>query len=370
MRKSILLAALLPLMAGCDPQIASENDTDSTASVVASNGSREAVLIETAIMDERGFGTPMVAARAQIPTDWRTQGGVHWDRRSDCVSNHMRFNWLATSADAREALEIMPGWSWQLQGTEIQMNPCPALGIRDVRSFLETVAQRYPGARVIGFRERSALAPQPTPVEGARAYAAAGELHIAYATPIGEMRERLTATLNISELQGNVAMTVPLVLAHRTTGRDPDVEFTDRFLASMQVDTEWQATMEQTAMRLIAQISERQRQQISAWHANEMARINARGAADRAAIRMQAQSDVSQIYSNIWANSQATDDRIHRRTLETIGEYNTYADPASGGVVRESTHFDRVLRTEDGTYISTNDPYLNPAGSRELERIP
>ena len=122
-------------------------------------------------------------------------------------------------------------------------------------------------------------------------------------------------------------------------------------------------------MRRIAEISQRQSQAIATWHAGEMARINARGAADRAAIRMQTQREVSQIYSNIWSQSQATDDRIHRRTLEAIGEYNTYADPARGGVVRESTQYDRVLRTEDGGYISTNDPYLNPAGSQELERI-
>jgi len=38
--------------------------------------------------------------------------------------------------------------------------------------------------------------------------------------------------------------------------------------------------------------------------------------------------------------------------------------------VRESIEYDRVLRTENGGYISTNDPSFNPAGSEELDRVP
>lgn len=372
MRGFSLVPILLAVLTGCNSQTATEaNLTENPAAAVTEVEKQvAAALVETAIMDERGFGAPMVAARTQIPANWRTQGGVGWDRSSACVTNHLRLNWLATSPDGREALELMPGLSWQLQGTDIPMNPCPPLAIGDARSFLEAVAQRYPGVRVLGFRERPELAPPVQSANGARAHATVGELLVAYASPAGEVRELLTATLNVSELQGNVAISVPTVLAYRVTGRDPDPAFTDRFSQSMKIDAQWQAAMQETSMRLIAEIAARQRQDIAAWHAREMARINARGAADRAAIRMQTQREISQIYSNIWSQSQATDDRIHRRTLEAVGEYNTYADPAGGGVVRESTQYDRVLRTEDGSYISTNDPYLNPAGSQELKRIP
>lgn len=382
MRGLFMLPALLALAAGCESRSSAESDSGGVAAsdlpaatpagdaAPARRTSRETVLVDTAIMDEHGFGGPMVAARARIPADWHTRGGVGWDRRSECVSNHLRLNWLAQSPDAREALEIMPGLAWQLLGTDIPMNPCPPLAIRDARDFLLTVAQRYPGARALSFRERPELAPPVQAVNGARAYANVGELLIAYASPAGEVRELLIATLNVSELQGNVAISVPLVMAYRVMGRDPDPAFIDGFINSMKVDTRWQAVMQETSLRIINEISARQRQDIATWHAGEMARINARGAADRAAIRAQTQREVSQIYSNVWRQSQATDDRIHRRTLEAIGEYNTYADPASGGVVRESTDYNRVIRTQEGNYISTNDPYLNPAGSQELERIP
>ncbi len=380
MRDSMILGlVVLVTLAGCGsresvpPSAEARNpaaDIRAAAPVTEPAPIKESGPVETRIVDERGFGQPMVAARAEIPGGWQTRGGVGWDRSSDCVTNHLRLNWLAVSPDGRRALELMPGLTWQLAGTDIPMNPCPPFAIRDTREFLEIVARRYPGVRVLGFRDRPDLAPPAQPVNGARARTMAGELLIAYPSGGAEMRELLTASLNVTELQGNVVIGSPLVLAHRVVGADPDPAFSDRFMKSLKVDAQWQERTQQTAMQIIEQVSMRQRQDIDAWHSREMARINARGMADRAQIRAQTQREVSQIYSNIWADSQATDDRIHRRTLESIGEYNTYADPAAGGVVRESTHYNRVIRAEDGSYISTNDPYLNPAGSQELERIP
>jgi hypothetical protein len=321
------------------------------------------------IPDAAGFGQPMVAATAQIPVGWSTRGGVSWDRNSQCVSNHLRLGWLAASATGRHALEIMPGYNWQVQGTDIEMNPCPPVGIRSAREFLQTIAQRYPAARAMHYRDRPDLV-QPQQASGpANVRVEAGELLIAYHDGSKTVTELLIASLTLSELQGNVVVGVPAVYAYRTTDREIDPLFLDRFIQSLKVDSQWMANVQQTSQALVARIAEEQRRNIAVWHQGEMAKINARGAADRANIRAQANREVAQIYSNTWANSQATDDRIQRRTLETIGEYNTYTDPSSGGVVRESTHYDRVIRTQNGSYISTNDPYLNPAGSQELERL-
>jgi hypothetical protein len=327
-------------------------------------------LVQTQIMDQAGFGQPMVAAYAQIPGNWQTRGGVAWDRSTECVANHLRLNWLAASPDGRQAMELMPGYSWQVQGTDIPMNPCPPLAIRTTQQFLQMIAQRYPNVRVLSYRERPEYVTQPQQPPGLRVQMSAGELLIAYQQGPVEVRELLTTTLNISEAQGNICINSPVVYAYRVAGDTPDPQVSDRFIQSLKLEPQWQAQVQQTSSQLIAQIAERQRQSIATWHANQMARINARDAADRAQIRMQTNREVAQIYSNIWSNSQATDDRIQRRTLEGIGGYNTYADPSNGGVVRESTQYDRVLRTQDGGYISTNDPYLNPAGSEELQRIP
>jgi hypothetical protein len=337
---------------------------------VAVAPSESAELVETHIMDQSGFGSPMIAARAQLPSNWQTRGGIAWDRSSDCVSNHVRVNWLAVAPDGRQAMELMPGYSWQLQGTDIQMNPCPPLAIRTPQQFLQTIAQRYPGARILSYRDRPELAPRPQQTNGTNVEAVAGELLIAYRNGAAEIRELLTTTLTISELHGNICISSPVVYAYRVAGGEPDPEFSDRFMKSLTIDPQWMAQVQEVSNERVAQVAERQRRNIAIWHNNEMNRINARGAAERAQIRAQTNREVAQIYSNIWSNSQATDDRIQRRTLESIGGYNTYADPSSGGVVRGSIEYDRVIRTNEGNYIGTDDPYFNPAGSEELQRIP
>jgi hypothetical protein len=98
--------------------------------------------------------------------------------------------------------------------------------------------------------------------------------------------------------------------------------------------------------------------------------INLKGASDRSQIRMQTQRDISQIYSNTWQSTQATDDRIHRRSLEAIGEYNTYRDPGSNTPVRATIHNKHVWKVDEGKYISTNDPNFKPNNGVELNRIP
>jgi hypothetical protein len=233
------------------------------------------------------------------------------------------------------------------------------------------VAQRYPGARVLEYRERPELAPEAKSDQpGITVRTEAGQLLIAYQSGGREVRELLTAMLTISQLQNNVVIGVPAVYAQRTVRRELDGALGDRMIASLKPDPAWIENVQRVGRAEVERVSKSQRERIAIWHARRMAEINARGMADRAAIRAQTNREVAQIYANTWANGMATDDRIHRRTLEAIGGYNTYADPAGGGVVRESIEYDRVLRGADGTYISTNDPYLNPAGSQELERIP
>lgn len=354
--------------AGTDPSAYSNGQPASSEDQGSSDSTEDG---QANVMDLNGFGSPIVAINVQLPAGWRTQGGVTWDRSSECVGNYLRFKWLATSRNGRDAFEMMPGYTWQLQGTQIPMNPCPALAVRTAREFLEIVAQRYPGVKILNYRDRPDLrTTNQQTMPGVRATSEAGEMLISYSSGKGEIREMLTTTLNITELQGNVMVGVPNVHAVRSTRGDPDMKTAERIRKSMVPDERWMQMMKQSSQEAIARISQNQQARIAAWHASEMSKISARGAAERSRIAMQTSREVAQIYSNTWANSQATDDRIQRRTLEAIGGYNTYVDPAAGGLVRESIDYDRVLRTESGGYISTNDPNFNPAGTQELDRLP
>jgi hypothetical protein len=117
-------------------------------------------------------------------------------------------------------------------------------------------------------------------------------------------------------------------------------------------------------------IAQEQSQGITRWHNDQMAAINLRGATERSQIRMQTQREVSQIYSQTWQSTQATNDRMHRRNLEAIGEYNTYKDPSTGTPVRGTIHNSHVWKVGDGRYVSTNDPNFKPTNGVELQRIP
>lgn len=331
---------------------------------------RETAMESTVIMDQAGFGQPVVAATVEVPEGWDTHGGMNWDRSGECVSNYVRVKWLARSDEGSE-FELMPGYAWQLQGTENMFYPCPTLPMRSPRELLEIVAQRYPAVRILEYRDRPDIA-QESPVSappGAQAHFEAGEMLISYQRDGQELREVLSTTLSISQMQGHVAISTPAVYAMRAPAGQLDPTVAERIRKSMKIDPQWLAMANEVGKQAADRIARAQRARIDSWHAGEMAKINARGARERSMIAMQTSREVAQIYSEGWYRSQATDERIQRRTLEAIGGYNTYADP-SGGTVRGSIEYDRVIRHGDGTYLGTNDPYYNPAGSEELQRIP
>ena len=104
------------------------------------------------IIDGSGFGQQMVAADVQIPAGWQTVGGVTWNDATNCIANQLQLGWSAMGPDSLTAVEILPGFHWQVAGTEIQMNPCPTAPWRSTREFLEATVQRTrPGARVLGY---------------------------------------------------------------------------------------------------------------------------------------------------------------------------------------------------------------------------
>lgn len=327
------------------------------------------------MVDAQGFGQPMTAATLQVPNGWQAQGGVNWQRGDACVSNQLRIAWVASSPRGDEAFEVMHPFAWQVQGRSIQMNPCPVMAIASARDFLMAVVQqRRPGARVLSYQDRpdivaAATAQAAPPQNGMQRKIEAGEVTIAYAASGGEFQERLWTSVTFMAVQNSLMGNAGTVYAHRRLGGAPDRAVSDRIAASMKTNPAWLAKVNEASQRFVQTHSANQSRQIQQWHAGEMARINAQGAADRAAIRSQTQRDIANIHNQTQANTQATNDRIQRRTLEGVGEYNTYSNTA-GEPVRSSIHGgDRVLQHPDGTYSSTSDPYYQPPGSVELQRV-
>lgn len=337
-------------------------------------GTRAESLQAAAIIDASGFAQPMTAATVDIPAGWRTQGGVFWHHATNCVTNKVRVEWRARSRDDLYGFEIMPAYTWQVAGTQIQMNPCPTRPFRSARAFLEAVVQqRRSGARVLQYRDRpDVVAARTAQAKGdprLRSRVDAGQLLIAYQSEGVEFREVLGTTINFTELNGNIVGGAGMVFTLRAPNGKLDFAEADRLVASFKYQQAWSQQMMPSVSSSEQRFSSGQSNAIAQWHAKEMARINAEGAADRAAIRAASSRDVAKINADTYAGTQATNDRIHSRNLEATGEYNTYRN-TDGTAVRSSIHGgERVLQGAGGGYMSTDDPYFNPAGSQELQRV-
>ena len=328
------------------------------------------------IIDQNGFGQPMVAADVQIPAGWQAVGGVSWNDNTNCVANQLQLGWSAMAPDSLTAVEILPGFNWQVAGTEIQMNPCPAAPWRSTREFLEATVQRTrPGARVLGYErladveQRMAQSAQANPQAQLRHDA--GRLLIGYAKDGVAMQELLSAAITFSSMQGNVVAGTATISSLRAPEGRLDRDLGKRIGDSMRANPQWMQAMQQRSMASLQRYDNAQRSSINDWHHRQMAIINARGAADRAAIRMRGNQEVAGIYSAIAANSSATSDRMHKTTMSGVREVDNYAG-VDGSTVQASIHGgDRVFQdtANPGNAYATDAPYAEaPAGYVELQR--
>ncbi|MDH5835705.1 hypothetical protein [Luteimonas kalidii] len=330
------------------------------------------------IIDRAGFGQPIIAADLEIPAGWQTVGGVAWNDGTDCITNQLQIGWTAMAPDSLTAIEILPGFNWQVAGTEIQMNPCPAAPYRSTREFLEATVQRTrPGARVLDYQDQPEVAQQMAQSAQSHPQAQlrhdAGRVLIAYNKDGVEMREVLGAAITFSQMQGNVVAGTATISSVRGPNGRVDFELGKRVGATMRLNPQWLEAMKQRGMANLQRVSDGQRRSINDWHNRQMAIISARGEADRAAIRMRTNREVAGIYSAIAANTSATSDRMHASNIDTINQVNSYAG-VDGTVVKSSIHGgDQVFQNSNdpSQAYSTDEAYPNPpSGYVELERVP
>ena len=329
------------------------------------------------IMDANGFGQPMVANEVQVPVDWQTAGGVSWNDGTDCIANQMNTSWRAMAPDSLTVMEIMPGFNWQVTGTENQMNPCPSAPYRSTREFLEaTVRNVRPGARVLDYQclpeaeQAMAQAAQANPQAQVRHDA--GRLLIGYQQDGVEMREVLAAAITFSAAQGNVVAGTASINSLRAPNGRLDFDLGKRIVGSLRTNPQWMQAMRQRSNANLQRHSDGQRNSINDWHNRQMAIINARGAADRAAIRMRANQDVATINNATAASNSRSSDVIQRQTIDGINQRNSYAG-IDGSIVQSSIHGgDRVFQDNANPDVaySTSDPYHAPVNATELEQLP
>lgn len=316
------------------------------------------------IMDRNGFAQPMVAATMLIPVGWKTEGGIVWAQNmSGCGPNTPHINWAATSPDGSSAIQMLPEEKWSghnMQYPGMQQSQCPNVIVTDPRQYITQYVQRVrPGARMLDYRERADIVegvakmmpPQPPDMYGmqTRQWVGAGDALLGYQLQGREMRElvgviAIFSQNRVADGMGGVMETYTTLslpsFAYRAPEGQLDFNKAAMIRNSYRADPQWSA-------------------KIAQFHAN-IARTNAKGAADRARITAQTNREISDMQMDSWRKQQESSDRGSREFNEYIRGVETYNDPINGGSVQLDNTYDNAWQLNDGTYVLTDDPSFNP----------
>ncbi|MGE0314015.1 MAG: hypothetical protein AB7P21_20590 [Lautropia sp.] len=312
-----------------------------------------------AIPDPGGFDRPMIAASILLPVGWRAEGGVVWDPRNLCSGGYA-FRWQAVSPDGASKVALVPAEGWTTNSFGATGGRCPNWPFTNLRAYLEAlVAKLDQRARVLDFRPREDLRRQfaalesssPLPSGELRSWVEAGEVLVAYTENGREMRGTIASVAYFSYSRfdgswGNAPLetlsgaTFPGFAASAPAGM-LDMQLTEAIRASAKLDPEW-------SRRINA-------------HRAAMNRDNLETARKIGQIRANTNAEIRDIQNKSWERRMKSQDRMHREYSETLREVETYRDPdAAGGTIELSNHYANAWRLQDGTYLLSNDPSLNP----------
>ena len=307
-----------------------------------------------AVIDPNGFEKPMPAMWVQVPAGWRANGGVLWNAQAPCGATPS-FQWQAQSPDGRQSIQMLPAEAWAFDNLNLNLpaGNCPRWPITNVRAYLESLVQRQrPNARVLDYRARNDLVRMPAPPsdQQTRFWKEGGEILIAYGGPNGEVRESLLAVVMFMEttmagaMPGEVrkfmsGMAGSPVIASAPAGQ-LDLAMVSHFAMSTEPDPQWQARMDKQN--------------------TAQARSGVQAQIQRGAIAADTQRSIAEINQRGYDSRNATSDVIQRQTVDGINNVDRYTDPTTGAEVQLDNRYDNAWRANDGTYIQSNDPNLNP----------
>jgi hypothetical protein len=322
------------------------------------------------VVDASGFERPLVAGTIMIPAGWSMQGGIQWSPAGPCGPDFASTVSLR-SPDGASTVTVVPAQTWIGARTNFPLDKsqgaqCPEAFFTTAREFLEASAQRmFPGARVIDYRalpekvkplqDMLAQMPPLPPTQGMEHAIGfdAGEVLIAYQQNGQEMRAAISTMVTLTRMRVADMLNPGQIALDQVTGAPTelfvvsapagalDLSLRDRIQKSVRFNPEWM-------------------QRINAYFA-EKNRINAKGAADRHAIRMDAIKKQGEIINGMYEDRQLSSDRNQREFIESIRGVETYDDPVYGGPVQLDSTYDHAWRVNGhDAYIMTNDVNFNP----------
>lgn len=326
------------------------------------------------IKDENGFNGPVEAYSILLPKGWRTEGGVKWVVNVTCPAEAVQNRLTAVSPNGAYRLDVFPQRSWQwyddpmlLQNAQRAAqfgNPgCQLARPYDAGQYLEQVfvPTELRGAQLMSHRPNEQLASvmRQQAQQNNSAYRAAGvNLESRPSAHIGRLRwadgrvgivlcavEQTVASMPNLLNGGTYASyqcraTVKTVMS-APAGQEEEAErILSTIVGSTRINPEWQAAVQRVYSNIAA--------------------VEQRETAKRAAIWRQTQNEISDIQRRTWEDSQASRDRIMDGWSQALRGVETWKEPG-GGSIELSAGYNEAWSRADGTYILSNDPLFDPS---------
>lgn len=325
-------------------------------------------------MDENGFGQPAEAYSLLLPKDWTTKGGVRWVINANCPSDAVQNRATATSPDNEFRLEIFPQSNWQwfddpmmmrnaMANAQSGFGGCPIARPFDAAGYLQQVfvPTEFRGVAMTSHRpneQMSALMKEKARQNNAAYQSAQVNLDSRPSAEIGRLQwpdgrigivlcavEQTVAMMPNLLNGGNFASyqcraTVKIMLSGPAGSEQQCERLLGTITSSSRINPEWQAAVQQVY--------------------SNIAKVEQRETAKRAAIWRQSQQEIGEIHRRSWEDSQASRDRIAESWGQVMRGVETWREPG-GGQIELSAGYRDAWSKPDGTYILSNDPLFDPS---------
>jgi len=333
------------------------------------------VLERRRFLDTMGFDRPVEAFSMLFPQDWTSDGGVRWKGVQECRGEIVGTHVKAASPDGQIQFESMPvrSFVWaddpmmrQAMQAGARQGGCQLNGTFTAAQYIEGYAQRDLGARASDIRADESHAEFAQQLDRqanavARQYGTGTEQQTTFSFgqlkwPDGREGILHVGVTNMITRKPNMigggsssfssTTVLHCVLMRFAPSRKEEAT---RLMGMLQSSSRTNPTWQQARDNFLTQLG-------NVEHAGRMERIRLFGEQSRA--YAQAQSAASDRRLRDWERQQASQDRQHKKFVQTIREVETYAD--AHGKVELSSGYRQAWSRGDGTYLLSNTPGFDP----------
>lgn len=350
------------------------------------------------IIDHRGFEKPMVAKRIAALNDWQVQGGINYHlNHTGCGVLPSHDSWAAMSQDGLSGISQLPQEKWQgsmpsmqelmgFPGMPAFQQPGGCANVTNVspQQIVQDYLSRHKrGLNQLAFRVNEQKTQELNAVLNQTMQEVPG-MQVSYAGTVADVllgghvngvafRELARFIL----FQARTDMVMPMIngpvqisnfnhmMLSATVVRMPngklDFNLVENLMAQIVDNPNYTARVNKVRQKMNADnIATRQ----------NIAQINAKGAAERSRMMSESQASLNKTYSEISDIVSSTvtgsSERIIRETSEATLGFETYDDPINGGTIQIDNPSENVWQTDNGNIIMTDNPNLDPNVELEL----